>query len=191
MAEDTLVRCPWSTGTPLMMEYHDREWGAPLHDDRCLFELLVLEAAQAGLSWSTILNKRVAYRAAFHDFEPTRIARYDDEDIARLLANAGIVRNRRKISATIENARAFLQVQAEFGSFDSYLWAFVGGAPVRHRFVSLAELPAKTPESGAMSKDLIKRGFHFVGPTICYAFMQSAGLVNDHLVTCFRYDQVR
>jgi DNA-3-methyladenine glycosylase I len=190
MTEDALIRCPWSLGTPLMREYHDLEWGVPLHDDRQLFELLVLEAAQAGLSWSTILNKRLAYRAAFHEFEPARVARYDDEDLARLLGNVGIVRNRRKIAATIENARAFLQVQAEFGSFDSYLWAFVGGTPLRHEFASLADLPAKTPESEAMSKDLIKRGFHFVGPTICYAFMQSAGLVNDHLVTCFRYDQV-
>jgi len=190
MTDNALNRCPWSDHSPLMRDYHDREWGVPLHDDTLLFELLVLEGAQAGLSWATILNKREAYRAAFDGFDPVRVARYEESDVARLLANPGIVRNRRKIQAAIDNAGAFLQVQEEFGSVDRYLWRFVGGAPLRSRFAALAELPATTPESVVVSRDLIKRGFRFVGPTICYAFMQSAGLVNDHLVTCFRYAQV-
>jgi DNA-3-methyladenine glycosylase I len=190
MTDSALNRCPWSDSSPLMQDYHDREWGVPLHDDARLFELLVLEGAQAGLSWSTILNKREAYRAAFDDFDPDCVARYEEADIARLLANPGIVRNRRKILSAISNAGAFLEVQEELGSFDRYLWRFVGGVPLHHRFEALTELPATTPESAAMSQDLIRRGFRFVGPTICYAFMQSAGLVNDHLVTCFRHAQV-
>jgi DNA-3-methyladenine glycosylase I len=190
MTQGALNRCPWSDHSPLMQDYHDREWGVPLHNDGLLFELLVLEGAQAGLSWATILNKREAYRAAFDDFDPVRVARYEESDIARLLANPGIVRNRRKIQAAISNAGVFLKVQQEFGSFDRYIWGFVAGAPLRNRFEALAEIPATTPESVAMSRDLIKRGFRFVGPTICYAFMQSAGLANDHLVSCFRHAQV-
>jgi len=173
-----------------MLEYHDREWGVPLHDDRKLFEFLVLEGAQAGLSWETILKKRENYRRAFHDFDPARIARYGEEDVQRLLADPGIVRNRLKVRAAITNAQKLLQVQEELGSFDSYIWQFVGGGPIKNRFRALSELPAKTPESDAMSKDLQRRGFKFVGSTICYAFMQAVGLVNDHTVDCFRYDEV-
>ena len=173
-----------------MLEYHDREWGVPLHDDQRLFEFLVLEGAQAGLSWETILKKRENYRRALHDFDPARIARYGEEDVQRLLADPGIVRNRLKVQAAITNAQKFLQVQEEFGSFDNYVWRFVGGRPVKNRFTSLSEIPAKTPESDAMSKDLLRRGFKFVGSTICYAFIQAVGLVNDHTVDCFRYDEV-
>ena len=173
-----------------MLEYHDREWGVPLHDDQRLFEFLVLEGAQAGLSWETILKKRENYRRALHDFDPARIARYGEEDVQRLLADPGIVRNRLKVQAAITNAQKLLQAQEEFGSFDSYIWQFVGGRPIKHRFTSLSEIPAKTPESDAMSKDLLRRGFKFVGSTICYAFIQAVGLVNDHTVDCFRYDEV-
>ena len=173
-----------------MLRYHDEEWGVPSHDDRHLFEMLTLEGAQAGLSWTTILNKRENYRRAFDGFDVDKVARYREADINRLLADAGIVRNRAKIEATIGNARAMLGVCDEFGSFDAFIWRFVGGTPRRNAFRSLPDLPASTPESDAMSKDLKKRGFGFVGATICYAFMQAVGMVNDHQVTCFRYDQV-
>ena len=169
-----------------MLRYHDEEWGAPSHDDRHLFEMLILEGAQAGLSWSTILNKRENYRRAFDQFDFDKIARYGEDDVARLMGDAGIVRNRMKIESAIGNARALLAVREEFGSFDAYIWRFVGGAPKRNAFRSLGELPASTPESDAMSKDLKKRGFRFVGSTICYAFMQAVGMVNDHEVECFR-----
>ncbi len=170
-----------------MTDYHDREWGVPLHDDRKLFEFLILEGAQAGLSWSTILNKRKAYRAAFDRFDPRKIAAYDEARIQLLLANAGIVRNQLKIRAAVRNAAAFLAVREEFGSFDRYIWQFVGGSPKSNRWRDSKEVPAKTAESGAMSKDLARREFTFVGSTICYAFMQATGMVNDHLVTCFRH----
>ncbi len=180
------IRCSWA-GTPAMIEYHDREWGVPQHDDRVLFEFLILEGAQAGLSWSTILNKREAYRKAFSNFDPARVAKYDSKKVKSLLANEGIVRNKLKIAATIANARAFLKVQKEFGSFNAYVWQFTGGKPKINKIASMKQLPASTPESEAMSKDLLKRGFRFVGPTICYAFMQAVGMVNDHNTSCFRY----
>ena len=179
-------RCPWPT-KPLDMAYHDREWGVPLHDDRALFELLTLEGAQAGLSWSIVLAKRENYRRAFDDFDVEKIARYGEKKTAALLADAGIVRNRLKIVATIQNAQAFLAVQREFGSFDRYIWRFTGGRPLVHRRRAMKEVPARTPESDAMSRDLLKRGLKFVGSTICYAFMQASGMVNDHLVTCPRH----
>ncbi len=184
-------RCPWCLGSEAYIAYHDREWGTPVHEERMLFELLILEGAQAGLSWSTILNKRDNYRKAFDHFDARKIARYTDSKVARLLADAGIVRNRLKIAAAIQNAKAFLAVQKEFGSFDRYIWAFVGGKPKEHRRRSLKEVPARTAESDAMSKDLSKRGFKFVGSTICYAYMQATGMVNDHLVACFRHAQVQ
>ena len=184
-------RCPWGESHPLYVPYHDREWGMPLHEERRFFELLVLEGAQAGLSWLTILKKRDAYRKAFDGFDPRKVARYDAKKVARLLADDGIIRNRLKIAAAIANARAFLAVQREFGSFDAYVWRFVGGKPIQHRRRSVKEVPARSAESDAMSEELRKRGFRFVGSTICYAFMQAAGLVNDHLVTCFRYREVR
>jgi DNA-3-methyladenine glycosylase I len=167
-----------------MQAYHDNEWGVPLHDDQALFELLILEGAQAGLSWSTILRRREAYRAAFARFDPSRVARFDDADVARLLADAGIIRNRQKIAAAIENARRVAAIQQEFGSLDAFVWSFVGGRPLVNAFTSLDQLPATTAESERLSKALRQRGFGFVGPTICYAFMQSAGLVNDHTVGC-------
>jgi DNA-3-methyladenine glycosylase I len=173
-----------------MIEYHDKEWGVPIHDDNTLFEFLVLEGAQAGLSWETILNKRANYRRAFHNFRPAKIARYVNRDVRRLLGDAGIVRNRLKIEATIGNAKQILVASKEFGSFDEYIWRFVGGKPIKHRFSSLNQIPATTKESDAMSKELRERGFRFVGPTICYAFMQAVGLVNDHTTNCFRYDRV-
>jgi DNA-3-methyladenine glycosylase I len=173
-----------------MLDYHDREWGVPVHDDRTLFEFLVLEGAQAGLSWETILKKREQYRRAFHDFDPARIALYDAQDIQRLLADPGIVRNRLKIAAAIVNAQALLQVHQEFGSFDKYVWQFVGGRPITDRFRALSDIPATTAQSDAMSKELRRRGFKFVGSTICYAFMQAVGMANDHTVDCFRYDEV-
>lgn len=182
----TVRPCPWPKN-PLDLAYHDHEWGVPLHDDRALFELLILEGAQAGLSWSTILAKRENYRRAFDGFDAEKIARYDGKKVAALLADAGIVRNRLKIAATIGNAKALLAVQRECGSFDRYLWAFVGGRPIVNRRRSSAEVPARTPESDALSRDLLKRGFKFVGSTICYAFMQASGMVNDHLVTCPRH----
>ena len=174
-----------------MIAYHDEEWGVPLHDDRKLFEFLVLDAFQAGLSWRTILHKRENFRLAFDDFDAQLIARYKKRKIGQLLENAGIVRNRMKIEATVGNAKAFLEVQSECGSFDSYIWQFVGGQPKQNRWRSLKRLPASTPDSDRMSKDLKERGFKFVGTTICYAFMQAAGMVNDHLVKCFRYEEVR
>ena len=183
----TLTRCAWAGNDPLYIAYHDEEWGVPVHDDRLLFEFLILEGAQAGLSWSTILKKRENYRAAFDNFDPAVVAGYDEAKIAELLDNAGIVRNRRKINAAITNAQRFLEVQAEFGSFDAYIWQFVGGRVKQNAWASLDEIPAETPESRAMSKDLKKRGFRFVGPTICYAFMQAVGMVNDHVTSCFRY----
>ena len=181
-----LVRCSWATGE-LMTRYHDEEWGVPVHDDRTLFEFLILEGAQAGLSWSTILNKRDDYRRAFAGFDPRRVARFDHHKIDQLLRNPGIVRNKLKIASAIANAKAFLSVQEEFGSFDRYIWQFVDGKPRRNSPKSPKQVPARTPESDAMSKDLKQRGFNFVGSTICYAFMQAVGLVNDHVVDCFRY----
>jgi DNA-3-methyladenine glycosylase I len=189
-ASDARQRCSWAT-TPPMITYHDAEWGVPQHDDRVLFEFLILEGAQAGLSWSTILAKRDAYRRAFSNFNPKSIARYDSARLKQLMANAGIVRNRLKISATVQNARSFLAVQKEFGRFDYYIWQFVGGAPIVNSRSALGQLPARTEESDKMSRDLLKRGFKFVGPTICYAFMQAVGMVNDHLVNCFRYAEIK
>ena len=183
-------RCSWAESSPLVCAYHDSEWGVPLHDDQKLFEFLVLEGAQAGLSWETILRKRENYRQAFDNFDPALVARYTDQDVERLLANPGIVRNRRKVLSAITNARCFLAVQEEFGSFDAYVWRFVGSAPIRNTFTQLSDIPAISPEAEAMSKDLRKRGFSFVGPTICYAHMQATGMVNDHLVTCFRHLEV-
>jgi DNA-3-methyladenine glycosylase I len=183
-------RCAWPR-TELDIAYHDREWGVPVHDDRLLFEFLILEGAQAGLSWSTILKKRENYRRAFDNFDARKIAKYDARQVKRLLADAGIVRNRLKIAAAIQNAKVFLAAQKEFGSFDTYLWQFVGGSPMQNRRKSLKEIPAQTPESDAMSKDLLKRGFKFVGSTICYAFMQAVGMVNDHTVDCFRHSQLK
>jgi DNA-3-methyladenine glycosylase I len=185
-----MTRCSWARDE-LMCTYHDEEWGVPVHDDRALFEFLVLEGAQAGLSWSTILRKRPNYRKAFDKFDPRKIARYDDEKVAELLADAGIVRNRLKIGAAIANAEAFLAVKKEFGTFDRYIWQFVGGKPVLNRRREPGDVPARTEQSDAMSKDLAKRGFRFVGSTICYAFMQATGMVNDHLVECFRYKEVQ
>jgi DNA-3-methyladenine glycosylase I len=181
--------CDWPGENKLMIEYHDTEWGTPVHDDRKLFELLMLDNAQAGLSWQTVLNKRENYRKAFDNFDPVKIARYNNRKITSLLNNPGIIRNRLKIEAAITNARAVLEIQKEFGSFDAYIWQFVGGTPIRNRWKSLKEIPATSPESDAMSKALKKCGFKFVGSTICYAFMQSAGLVNDHLTNCFRYNR--
>jgi DNA-3-methyladenine glycosylase I len=186
-----MKRCEWANQSGLLQVYHDEEWGVVLHDDRGLFELLILEGAQAGLSWSTILQKREGYRKTFDNFDAQKIARYTEDDVARLLGNAEIIRNKRKIMATITNARIFLKVQEEFGSFDRYIWQFVGGKPLQNSWTRLADIPASTPESTAMSKDLQKRGFKFVGPTICYAFMQAAGMVNDHVVDCFRYRELK
>jgi len=183
-------RCAWARDE-LSIGYHDNEWGVPLHADRALFEFLVLEGAQAGLSWSTILRKRPAYRRAFDRFDPRKVAGYGEAKIAELLANEGIVRNRLKVQSAIRNAEAFLAVQKEFGSFDRYIWRFTGGRPLENRWRRLEQVPARTPQSDAMSKDLTKRGFTFVGSTICYAFMQAVGLVNDHLVTCFRYRELQ
>jgi DNA-3-methyladenine glycosylase I len=184
-------RCPWPSDNSLMIDYHDHEWGVPVHDDRKLFEFMILDAVQAGLSWSIVLKKRENFRKAFHNFEPARIARYTKKDIRRLLADPGIVRNRLKLNAAISNAQKFLAVQEEFGSFDAYIWQFTGGKMLLHRYRRLSQLPAVTREAEAMSKDLKSRGFTFVGPTICYAFMQAAGMVNDHLVDCYRYREVQ
>ena len=180
-------RCPWTTDDPLYVRYHDEEWGRPVHDDRKLFEFLVLEGAQAGLSWITILKKREGYRKAFGDFEPERVARFGPARIEKLLQDPGIVRNRAKVESAVENARHFLEVQQEFGSYDSYVWQFVDGEPRLNRYRRMAQVPAKTSESESMSRDLRSRGFRFVGPTICYAYMQAVGMVNDHLVDCFRH----
>lgn len=181
-----MKRCEWAR-TELSIIYHDEEWGVPQHDDARLFELLILEGAQAGLSWETILKKRERYREVFDGFDPAKVARYDRRKIERLLADPGIVRNRRKVEAAVQNARGFLDLQEEFGSFDAYIWRFVDGEPIKNAWRSLKQIPTQTPESRAMSKDLRKRGFNFVGPTICYAYMQATGMVNDHLVSCFRY----
>jgi DNA-3-methyladenine glycosylase I len=189
MKAKVATRCAWAGTDPLYREYHDKEWGVPLHDDRRLFEMLVLEGAQAGLSWITILRKRENYRAAFDAFVPAKVAGYTGAKIAKLLKNEGIVRNRLKIRSAVLNAKAFLAIQKEFGTFDRYLWAFVGGRPLLNSRRTLKEIPATTPESEALSKDLKKRGFTFVGGTICYAFMQSVGMVNDHTIDCFRYSR--
>jgi DNA-3-methyladenine glycosylase I len=187
---EPIKRCGWAQTEP-NIKYHDEEWGVPQHDDRVLFEFLILEGAQAGLSWSTILNKREHYRRAFGGFDPVRIARYSEAKLNRLLLDPGIVRNRAKIAATIQNAKAVLAVQKEFNSFDAYVWQFVGGHPIQNAWQSMKGVPAQTSESQRMSEDMLKRGFRFVGPTICYAFMQAVGLVNDHLVDCHRYRQVQ
>lgn len=183
------TRCEWAGDDPLMLAYHDQEWGVPVHDDCNLFEFLLLEGAQAGLSWKTILDKRDNYRLAFDKFEPGVIALYDDDKVTELISNPGIVRNKLKITSSIKNAQKFLELQDEFGSFDAYIWDFVGGKPIRNAWRKLSEIPAETEESAAMSLDLKKRGFKFVGPTICYAFMQAVGMVNDHIVDCYRYSQ--
>ena len=186
-----MTRCAWSTSTPLMMEYHDTEWGVPVHDDRMLFEFLILEGMQAGLSWSTILNKRAAFRKAFHNFDPARVARYTEKDVTRLLANAGIIRNRLKVRAAINNAQRFLEVQKEFGAFDAYMWRFVKGRPIVNRFKTIRQIPARTLLSDALSEDLVRRGFKFVGSTIMYAHMQATGMVNDHTTDCFRHAELK
>ena len=186
-----MKRCEWANRSELEQFYHDEEWGVPSHDDRSLFEFLILEGAQAGLSWSTILRKREAYRKAFDNFDAQRISRYSEQDVSRLLADAGIIRNRLKINAAIANASAFLRVQEQFGSFDRYIWQFVNGRPVQNSWERMTDIPSSTPESEAMSRDLKKRGFKFVGPTICYAFMQAVGMVNDHIVGCFRYAELK
>ena len=186
----SIARCRWAA-KEINIPYHDEEWGVPVHDDRVLFEFLILEGAQAGLSWDTILAKRARYREVFEGFDPEKVARFDVKKVRALLADPGIVRNKLKIAATITNAKAFLKVQEEFGTFDKYLWQFVGGEPKQNVWKSHAQVPAKTKESDAMSKDLIQRGFRFVGSTICYANMQAVGMVNDHLVSCFRYKQVK
>jgi DNA-3-methyladenine glycosylase I len=186
---DTQIRCSWANGENYV-RYHDEEWGVPVHDDRTLFEFLILEGAQAGLSWSTILNKRDNYRRAFHNFNPKRVAKYDRAKVKSLLSDPGIVRNKLKIASAVQNAQAFLRVQQEFGTFDRYIWQFVGGQPKVNPW-KVRKVPARTPESDAMSKDLKRRGFNFVGSTICYAFMQAVGMVNDHAPQCFRYCQLR
>ena len=185
------LRCPWPGDDPLMIDYHDHEWGVPVHDDQKLFEHIILDGAQAGLSWRTILYKRENYRKAFDNFNPQKVARYTERRIEKLLLNPGIVRNRLKVRSTVQNARAFLEIQQEFGSFSSCLWRFVDGKPIQNQWKTLEEIPATSPESDAMSKDLKKRGFNFVGSTICYAFMQAAGMVNDHTTNCFRYHDIR
>jgi DNA-3-methyladenine glycosylase I len=186
-----VTRCGWASGGPLEIAYHDTEWGVPSHDDRHLFEMLILEGAQAGLSWSTILRKRENYRKAFAGFDPARVARFDARKRAALMRDAGIVRHRQKIEAAVGNARAALAVQDEHGSLAAYLWQFVDGQPIRNAWTALKQVPAETTESRAMSKALVTRGFRFVGPTICYAFMQATGMVNDHVTTCFRYSKRR
>jgi DNA-3-methyladenine glycosylase I len=184
------TRCAWGTDDPLYLRYHDEEWGVPVHDDRRLFEFLVLEGAQAGLSWLTILRKRDNYRRAMAGFDPRRVARFGARDLRRLLADSGIVRNRLKLQAAIENARAFLAIQKECGSFDRFVWAFTNGKPMQNHWRTLRQIPAQTPEAAALSRALQQRGFRFVGPTICYAFMQAVGIVNDHLVECFRFREL-
>ena len=184
-------RCEWANRGELERSYHDKEWGVPIHDDRTLFEFLILEGAQAGLSWSTILGKREGYRKAFDNFDARKISKYSGSDISRLLHDSRIIRNRLKINATITNARAFLQLQKEAGSFDNYIWQFVNGKPIRNSWKKITDIPSSTPESDAMSKDLKRRGFKFIGTTICYAFMQAVGMVNDHVVGCFRYKELK
>lgn len=185
-----ITRCAWAGTDPLYVAYHDQEWGVPVHEDRVLFEFLILEGAQAGLSWMTILKKRENFRAAFDQFDPQAVARYDERKEAELLANPGIIRNRLKIEAAIQNARALLNVNEEFGSFDAYIWRFVGGRPKVNAWKTMQEIPAQTEEARTLSKDLLQRGFKFVGPTICYAHMQATGMVNDHTVDCFRYQEI-
>jgi DNA-3-methyladenine glycosylase I len=185
-----IERCSWCGDDPLYVAYHDEEWGVPVNDDRTLFEFLILEGAQAGLSWSTILKKREGYRAAFDGFDPAIVARYDERKTAKLLADPGIVRNRLKVASAVSNAQAFLAVQEEYGSFSNYIWAFVDGTPIQNEWRTLAEIPAKTPLAETISKDLKKRGFRFVGPTIIYAHMQATGMVNDHIISCFRYPEI-
>ena len=187
----TMKRCEWANKSELEQSYHDNEWGVAIHDDKRLFEFLVLEGAQAGLSWSTILSKREGYRKAFNNFDARKISQYSGNDVSRLLVNAEIVRNKLKINATIANAGAFLQAQGQFGSFDYYIWQFVQGRPIQNAWARMADIPSRTPESEAMSRDLQKRGFKFVGPTICYAFMQAVGMVNDHVIGCFRYEELK
>ena len=184
-------RCGWHGEDPLYVDYHDTEWGVPVHDDRTLFEMIILDGAQAGLSWITILTRRDSYRDAFDNFDARKVAAYDDKKIAELLENPGIIRNRLKVNSAIRNAKAFLEVSEEFGTFDKYIWQFVGHRPIQNSRKSLKEIPPKSGESDAMSKDMKKRGFSFVGSTICYAFMQAAGMVNDHVVDCFRYEEVK
>ena len=184
------IRCPWTGASDLMIQYHDEEWGVPVHDERKLFEFIVLDGFQAGLSWSCILNKRENFRTAFDNFEPLLIAKYGEEKIASLMEDSGIVRNRLKIIATINNARRFLEIQKEFGTFDSYIWQFVNGKMLVNHWKELGQIPVRSPESDAMSKDLKKRGLKFVGSTICYAFMQAAGMVNDHVTSCFRHKEL-
>jgi DNA-3-methyladenine glycosylase I len=184
------VRCSWAGNDPMMIAYHDKEWGVPVHNDRLFFEFLLLEGAQAGLSWSTILKKRENYRAAFDNFDPEKIAGYGEDKIQQLLQNPGIVRNRAKVRSAVTNARAVLKVQDEFGSFDAYIWRFVGGKTIQNGWESSGNVPGKTLEAEAMSKDLMRRGFKFVGPTICYAFMQATGMVNDHTTDCFRFHEL-
>ena len=184
------IRCPWAGSDPLYLDYHDTQWGVPLHDDRGLFEFLILEGAQAGLSWITVLKKRENYRVAFEGFDPEKVARYNDDSIRRLLEDEGLIRNRLKITAAVDNARAFLNVQQAFGSFDTYIWQFVDGTPVRNQWKSMQQVPAQTATSKLMSKELKQKGFKFVGPVICYAFMQAVGMVNDHLVDCFRHSEI-
>ena len=191
MASKTKRRCEWGTVSQLYIDYHDNEWGVPIHDDRTLFEFLILEGAQAGLSWETVLKKRENYRKAFNDFDPVKVSSYGDKKIEALMGNKGIIRNRLKITSAINNAKRFLEVRKEFGTFDAYIWQFVNGKPITNRFKSMQEIPATTKESDAMSKDLKKRGFTFVGPTICYAHMQATGMVNDHIVGCFRYKEIK
>ena len=191
MASITKIRCEWGTVSQIYIDYHDNEWGVPIHDDRTLFEFLILEGAQAGLSWETVLKKRENYRKAFSNFDPVKVSRYSDKKVEALMGNKGIIRNRLKITSAINNAKRFLEVRKEFGSFDTYIWQFVNGKPITNRFKSIQEIPATTKESDAMSKDLKKRGFKFVGPTICYAHMQATGMVNDHIVGCFRYKEIK
>ncbi len=184
--DPSLLRCGWATGDPLYLAYHDEEWGVPVHDDRRLFEMLILEGAQAGLSWLTILKRREGYRRAFHGFDPEKIAHYGEKDVARLLTDSGIIRNRAKVEATIKNAQAYLDLIEKTGSLDAFLWSLVGGKPRINHWKTLKEIPPETPESKAMSKELKRRGFGFVGSTICYAFMQAVGMVDDHVLTCFK-----
>ena len=188
--DDGRTRCDWAGTDPEMVAYHDTEWGVPVHDDDTHFEFLVLEGAQAGLSWSTILKRRSGYEKAFANFDPVKVARFTPAKVEKLLTDTGIIRNRAKVEATVRNARAFLDVQKEFGSFDAYIWGFVGGRPVVNRWRRTAQLPPTSSESEALSKDLKRRGFSFVGPTVCYAHLQAAGLINDHLIGCFRYDEI-
>jgi DNA-3-methyladenine glycosylase I len=190
MSKKEIVRCGWCGSDPLYIRYHDEEWGVPVHDDRKLFEMLILEGMQAGLSWLTVLRKREEFRKAFDDFDATRVAGYDAKKIQSLLKNSGIIRNRLKIEAAVKNAGAFLRVQKEFGTFDRFVWPLVGNKPRRNHYADLKQLPPRTPDSDTLSKELKKRGFRFVGPTICYALMQAVGMVNDHVVGCFRYEEI-